>query len=108
MHPIRLSDCPKRRCFGLKTRVDPDAPHPGLPAGDQEQAERHDAERDAGADRARGTDGLRLGSLPRCHVGEEKKKRQKKPIKRTYLVRNKGIQILHENNHGSHSDDEIK
>ena len=55
----------------MATNADPDAPHPRLPAGDQEQAERHDAERVAGAGGAWGADGLRLGGLPRCNTGEK-------------------------------------
>lgn len=50
--------------------TDPDAPHPRLFAGDQEQAERDDAERVAGADGAGRVHRLRFSGVARRHTGE--------------------------------------
>lgn len=52
--------------------VDLNAPHPRLSSGDQEQAERDDAECVAGVDGAWRAHGLRVGGLSRRHVGESR------------------------------------
>lgn len=49
--------------------ADFDAPHPRLPARDQEQAERHDADGFAGAGGARRADGLSLCIVAWCYAG---------------------------------------
>lgn len=54
--------------------ADLNAPHPGLSTGDQEQAERHDAERVSGVDGAWRAYGLRISGLSRRHVGEDRKR----------------------------------